>query len=932
MRISGLFAASALLAGCGDPGCLDAGDEACVVPSPCAGIAPQTCEGGSSLAKIVQAGDPLRPIGPAATAAAGDVLLANNWVTAVISAISHPSGLAPTGGALLDLELAGGADDGIAGVHQVTGPLPEDAVAYSRLEVIGEPGGIYAVQVTGVVVGRPLVRVATRYEIRPCEPGIRIRTEVVNGGAEPVPVAIADDWSLGGRGLSPFAPGDGGGFPTGVEVWPPNNAARVPWVGFGLRDDSAAYAEAECNGDDLAPTVGAAMTGVGHALRWLGTAEGAVFERFVAIAPGPSIAAPANLLGALLGPDRTGTVLVTGTVALADGDGSALGTGARATVTAFDEDDRPWATAVPDADGAYALRLPDRATWTLGFDAFGERVAELGIATDGAADAGTVTLPAAAALDLTVVRDGGDDWALVQVLPQVPVVAPPSPDDAPLCAPLLGSPYGGSPACNRVLVHGATRVWLPAGDWQIVATAGLLSTLDRADLTVGEGEIASVDLAVDAVPGLLPADAISADTHVHGRGSYDSALPDDDRIASLLAADLDVAVATDHDRVTAWPVPPADLRGLTWIQGVEATPQLPFARTPGAAPQVIGHWIAWPLVSVPFAAWGGAPPDEGALPGVWLKRLEDYGWAEDAGIAELAHPWAGTLLGRDLGWVSSLGSGFADSLDGIDSDSALFLDDPPATRFGNADYAVQEVLSGNETSRFAQDRAVWHALLDHAILRAATANSDSHSLLDMGPGAPRNLVPVAAADSGAISTLAFSEALRSGKGIATNGPIPTVTTTDLDGAPVSPGLTPFVADNVAMLAIRVVAAPWVPVDEVRIVVNGIVAARFDDLPPPDPTAGPNAPIVRFEQAIPLSDVLGAEDGWIVVEAGAPLRARPDTDADGIPDAPTSPPLPIGASEPQYLWWALAGGAEPVGFTGPLLVDHDGLGFVGPAER
>ena len=60
-----------------------------------------------------------------------------------------------------------------------------------------------------------------------------------------------------------------------------------------------------------------------------------------------------------------------------------------------------------------------------------------------------------------------------------------------------------------------------------------------------------LEFLVESLP-LLPAGAVSGDFHVHGAASFDSSIPDQDRVVSFLATGLDVVVATDHDVVTTY--------------------------------------------------------------------------------------------------------------------------------------------------------------------------------------------------------------------------------------------------------------------------------------------------------------------------------------------------------------------------------------------
>ena len=60
---------------------------------------------------------------------------------------------------------------------QTVGILPDDAAAYTRLELVDGTPDFVAVIARGRLYGRSDVHIVTRYEARPCEPGIRVRTD-----------------------------------------------------------------------------------------------------------------------------------------------------------------------------------------------------------------------------------------------------------------------------------------------------------------------------------------------------------------------------------------------------------------------------------------------------------------------------------------------------------------------------------------------------------------------------------------------------------------------------------------------------------------------------------------------------------------------------------------------------------------------------------
>src|SRR5687767_8674988 len=106
--------------------------------------------------------------------------------------------------------------------------------------------------------------------------------------------------------------------------------------------------------------------------------------------------------------------------------------------------------------------------------------------------------------------------------------------------------FGGSPACNRLLVGGTAIFEAPPGRYDVYATAGPFVSLARQTIDAVAGRTATVGLSLSSLP-IKPRGALSADLHVHGGASFDSSIPDRDRVRAFLAASIDVVVATDHD-------------------------------------------------------------------------------------------------------------------------------------------------------------------------------------------------------------------------------------------------------------------------------------------------------------------------------------------------------------------------------------------------
>jgi len=965
--------------GCNKDDCLGGAGPDCIMPSPCRTLE-FSCEDGGAIVYELQTGESPPVGGMASLAAPGDIVLSNGLVTAVIDAIDHPHYLSPTGGSIIDLGTPGGGDDSVRSIFQAAGLLPHDAVAYNESRLLVEEG-LAAVQFHGHLDGHPDLVVNTRYEIRPCEPGIRIRTEMINGEPDPLSWGIWDAFYFGNRESLPFTPSPGQGFdhPSFGLTTIADVIEGSPYlVAAAHTQPGVSYGAVSCSALESSGFHSEEVSGYGTQGRIVMPRDYEVYERFLVVAEGPAVAGAADLAlevrNQLWGEDWS---VLEGQITAEGDPRPRLGDPLRASVlisegtsTTPREERIPWTQVLPDSEGRFSVRVPSERPYIAEVEAYGRVVASREIPmTEGDMNMGALSIPAIGELVLDATVDGQQEHVLAFILPS---------DDATEdavrgslfgqfkeCAPLLGAPYGESPACNRVLLDGPTTLAVPAGSYSIYASAGPFSTLARQRVEVAEGGAAFALLQIDRLPELMPTGTLSADFHVHGSASFDSSIPDHDRVRAFLASELDVIASTDHD--VAWDYAEAmtDLAAheqMKLLVGLETTghilfrllPELPF-------PQVMGHWNFWPVVFDPEGPYRGAPWDELAEPGLLFTRIRDAGWPEESGVIQFNHPLADLKFGRDLGFASTLQlDGTRDLPESFDGTTqSLFHAQPIGADFRNSDYHAQEVMNGTDNTWHPAYRALWFYLLNQGVLRAGTANSDSHSLLDNVLGTPRTLVwTTSTVDD--FDEVEFNLAVRDGRMMGTNGPVIQVNTTDADGAVRRPSLTPFIPGPDATLDIRVDAAPWVPVDEVRVVVNGEVVRTLADKlgSPPDPlgTAGTS----RLDIQLPLAEVLPASgDAWIVVEAGHALEPNLDLDCNGFPDTGDNnrdgiidwrdvdgleeepdepcfsttgpmaePPAPTSRTSRNALFQAVVPDGYALAFTNPLMLDRNGDGFAG----
>ncbi|MBX7101527.1 MAG: CehA/McbA family metallohydrolase [Myxococcaceae bacterium] len=958
-------------AGCAKEGCLG-GDAKCVVPPPCPKVS-FTCDeaAGAMAIEVIERGDQ-RPKGQNALGAVNDVVLRNSKATVVIAGLGNQNYLDPNGGSILDLTAGPGTNDAINDILQVVGVLPGDSAHYTSLELIDERPNRVAVLVKGTLDGHPDLPIATRYELAKCDPGVRVRSEIVNRSPDTQMWTLADGFYWSKREPIPFAPGPGSGYvhPSfGLSTI--NGVFRLfPFLAASNQGgaDPAALSSASCTGPSMEGFHSDVVSSAGTKRTVVPPRGSLVFERFISVTTGstiePAVAAAlevrrqvvgdavATLKGIVKRPGaRSGAAEREAAVLISEG-----------TLAMAPEKRIPWNQTAPASDGSFTLHVPTGKTYVLEVHAFGRKLIEQEVQVSGDADVGTLTLPSTGAVTFEV-RDQDTDAPLEA---EVFVVAA---DDATkdavtgtffgqqgTCSPWLGPPPGASPACNRLLIHqGTGTTEVPLGKFHFYAFHGPFWTLARetAEITPTSR---TISLKLKALP-LQPSDAVSADLHVHGAASFDSSIPDFDRVLSFAASDVEVLVATDHDVIHDYGQVVQDLgyaNRMTTITGVETTGHIPWMRIPNYGfPLVIGHYNFWPLQYDATKPRNGAPFDELIEPGELFDRATA---ARDPVVREplieLNHPWADSEFGRDLGYPRALALDLNKGLPASDdgTSAGMFVRSPKGGHANNS-HDAQEVMNGSQNDLLLPYRTYWFWSLNVGLLKTGTANSDSHSLVDSTIGMPRNLVFAGTKAGPGFDVNRFNDAIRAGKVIGTNGPIIEATVEGATGLK-SPSMEPFKPKDGAALHVKVSAAPWVAVQEIRIIVNGQVVKTIGMLPQPADPFG-SSELVRYDGTLPLAPLLDgvSGDAWLVVEAGRPLLLAGDLGGviddtpDGVPDTTDNngdgkvdqadvegageksgpiknPPSPV-ETDPNFHFAKITDDGYPFAFTNPFIFDRDG---------
>ncbi|MGI9592538.1 MAG: CehA/McbA family metallohydrolase, partial [Myxococcota bacterium] len=761
----------------------------------------------------------------------------------------------------------------------------------------------------------------TVYEVRPGEPFVRITTTLRNEGEDDAPLFVYGDiWMRGGRSMRAFvgdtlSPQQTTGFehagfdrdailrpgsamasstfvamaglppfpPVAYAIAAPERAARGRRQ-FGLTGEHITLMNAFVS-DDGWQEVGLARV-AGATFGAIPAGESFVFGRRFYVSAGGDVASLTDEIFPALGFASAESGI----------QGRVEPPGTRASVLIESDSGHPVTQARVAPSGRYrAVVPPGRYALVIRAEHEEPRRVAVTVSGSGFAEAPTQAYHTPARLEIPrAFRDGGPGRLVVVGIDGTPnPVFQPELVDFRIAGRRTAS---GTETRSLAFVGGPAdprSVLLPPGRYRIVASRGPEFAVDEAVVELADPG-ASLRLEPFEVPRVIALPGrVSADLHVHAEASDDSGMDNRARLAGYVAEHVDVMVTTDHDHL-GWFEPALDALGvrerIRVVQGVEVTSSAPSA----LAPWTIGHHNAWPVPYRPLAHRKGAPPSQGlGVADLYALLRREYG----ARVVQLNHALDAEAGVNGEGLLNHLGT-VGESYDPsrpIDTWPNRVLLETAADGVTRAvDFDAMEVMNGNKFGEYQLLREAWYSLLRQGLRPTATGNSDTH-----GPGQvaayPRNYVKLAG-DRGAE---ALDAAIREGRLFATTGPL--ITRFEAGGGSMG-DLIPAVDGTVA-LRVAVAAAPWVPVDEVRVLVDGELARRFRDL-------RSTAQGLRLDERLELTV---RRDAFLTVEAGVPL----ETDRRRW------------LAEHEGPYAIVASGFVPQAISNPIWLDADGDGAFTP---
>ena len=259
---------------------------------------------------------------------------------------------------------------------------------------------------------------------------------------------------------------------------------------------------------------------------------------------------------------------------------------------------------------------------------------------------------------------------------------------------------------------GATHVTLAPGHYRVTASHGMTYSLSVNDVTVAPSAEVSVNGTLRRV--VDTSDWVAADFHLHSAPSPDSDVSLADRVASLGCEGVDLAVATDHNRITDFA---PDVHGARPLRSSRDGARRGESPPPG---QRWGHFNAYPMPVPTGSPEEATPMYFGRLPADMFHSARELG----ARVLQVNHarmdPGIGYFDLVHLDAATGRASGeFSGNFDAFEAYNGMWIETRDKVREG----AVDLVALARRGKRVA-----------------ALGDSDSHKLLYEEAGYPRTFV------------------------------------------------------------------------------------------------------------------------------------------------------------------------------------------------
>ena len=407
------------------------------------------------------------------------------------------------------------------------------------------------------------------------------------------------------------------------------------------------------------------------------------------------------------------------------------------------------------------------------------------------------------------------------------------------------------------------EVKLPLGTYLLTASRGPEYSVDQKVIEVLKEKAQDLIFHIDKV--IQTDGLISLDPHLHTNLS-DGRISVPERIKSVVAEGVEAAVASDHNTITDYQ-PALEKLGLN--------PYLSVTEGNEITTSGVIHYNSYPLHRREEEERNGAiwPLSNEVTPLFEASRKKD-----PQALLQVNHPRDG-----DLGYFNNYR---------LDMDSASFVGPQFSLSFD-----ILEVMNGpyiHSSNEVAIED--WLHLLNRGYYFPIVGSSDTHSIDKQEPGYSRTYVFYQGEKGDNLDRDSLFQALKKGRSFVSNGPLVEFRVNDTH----TPGDTMIQGQGNTKISIQVQSAPWISVDEVRIIINGERKIIF-------PVKADEDSLVKFDDEIELKL---KEDSYLAVEV--------------LGNRSLFPILQKQAKEDRYHRANL-----PYALTNPVFIDVDGDGLFDP---
>ncbi|MFW6160801.1 MAG: CehA/McbA family metallohydrolase [Acidobacteriota bacterium] len=396
------------------------------------------------------------------------------------------------------------------------------------------------------------------------------------------------------------------------------------------------------------------------------------------------------------------------------------------------------------------------------------------------------------------------------------------------------------------------QIELPAGVYLMTASRGPEYSLDKKILEVFNNHDYEITFTIDEV--LNTDNLTSLDPHLHTIYS-DGTISVKERIKSIVAEGIDVAVSSDHNIIIDYS--PA-------LNNLSLGSQLVVITGNEITHGGVIHFNAYPLqVNLEEELNGAIDPtaEEAGL------LFEASRTKTPGAIIQVNHPRSG-----NIGYFNTY------CLEPEKASSAKKNFDPS--------FQLMEVMNGPMLYESnAQTIEDWFHLLNKGYRIFAVGSSDSHTIDKGEPGYSRTYVYFKSKAGKAFDIEAFIEALKNGRTFVTNGPLVDFKVNSKSG----PGDFLSDKDGNIKLSIKVQTAPWISVNEARIILNG---ERLKTIPI---SFKPGHRHWIHKQTLTLK-----KDSWIVIEILGERSLFPVVQRTSYNGTPERSVLPYAITNPVFI--------------------------------